>query len=91
MKKIQEPIHRVITSYDLSYISLALLLVCHRIFIRQRNFDSLRTEIINLYDFKDLPAEVKEAFNHGEKFESRSLDLYIDVMRLKFETLCSKL
>ena len=40
----------------------------HRIFIRQRNFDTLCTEIINPCDFKDLPAKVKAALNHGKKF-----------------------
>ena len=54
---------------------------CHRIFIRQRNFDTLCTE--NMYrnpcDFEDLPAKVKKALNHGKKFESRARD----VMRLK--------
>ena len=40
---------------------------CHRIFIRQRNFDTLCTEIINPCDFEDLPAKVKEALNHGKK------------------------
>ena len=28
---------------------------CHRIFIRQRNFETLCTEIINPRDFEDLP------------------------------------
>ena len=65
--------------------------ICHRIFIHQRNFDTLCTEMINPYDFEDLPAKVstKEARNHGEKFESRTLELYINTMRLKFKTLCS--
>ena len=48
------------------------------------NFDTLCTEIINPCDFEDLPAKVKEALNHGRKFESRARELYIDVMRLKF-------
>ena len=56
---------------------------CHRIFIRQRNFDTLCTEIINPCDFEDLPAKVKEALNDGKKTESRACELYIDVMRLK--------
>ena len=62
----------------------------HRIFICQRNFDTLCTEISNPCDFEDLPAKVKEALNHGEKFESRARyiklyirELYIVVMRLK--------
>ena len=55
----------------------------HRMSIRQRNFDTLCTEIINPCNFEDLPAKVKEALNHGKKFESRARELYIDVMRLK--------
>ena len=57
--------------------------ICHRIFISQKNFDTLCTEIINPCDFEDLPAKVKEALNHGKKFESRARELYIGVMRLK--------
>ena len=56
---------------------------CHRTLIRQRNFDTLCTEIINPCDFEDLPVKVKEVLNHGKKFESRARELYIDVMRLK--------
>ena len=55
----------------------------HRMFIRQRNFDTLCTEIINPCNFEDLPAKVKEALNRGKKFESRAGELCIDVMRLK--------
>ena len=57
--------------------------ICHRIFIRQKNFDTSCTEIINPCDFEDLPAKVKEALNHGKRFESRACELYIYVMRLK--------
>ena len=53
-----------------------------RIFVRQRNFDTLCTEIINPCDFEDLPADVKEALNHEENFESKTHEHYIDVMRL---------
>ena len=56
---------------------------CHRIFIRQKNFDTLCTEIINPCDFEDLPAKVKEALNHMKKFESSARELYIYAMRLK--------
>ena len=41
--------------------------ICHRIFIRQRNFDIIYTEIINPCDFEDLQGKVKEALNHGKK------------------------
>ena len=55
----------------------------HKIFIRQRNFETLCTEIINPCDVKDLPANVEEILNDGENFESRAREFYIDVMRLK--------
>ena len=61
--------------------------IYHRIFICQRNFDTLCTETINPGDIEDLPAKVKEALNHGEKFESGPCELYIDVMRLKLRHL----
>ena len=54
---------------------------CHRMFIRQRNFEALYAEIINSCNFEDRPVKVKEALNHGKNFES--CELYIDVMRLK--------
>ena len=53
-----------------------------RIFIHQRNLDSLCTDIINPCDFEDLPAKVKEALNR-KKFESRARELYSDAIRLK--------
>ena len=39
-----------------------------RIFIRQRNFDTLCTKTVNSRDFEDPPAKVNEALNHGRKF-----------------------
>ena len=57
--------------------------ICHRIFIRQRNFDIICTEIINPCDFKVPRAKVKEALSHGKKFESRACELNIDMVRLK--------
>ena len=39
-----------------------------RIFISQRNFDTLCTEIVNPCDFEEPPAKVNEALNHGRKF-----------------------
>ena len=51
--------------------------------MRQRNFDTLGTKIINPCDFKDLPDKVKEALNHGKKFKPTARELYIEVMRLK--------
>ena len=59
----------------------------HRIFTHQRNFETLCTEIINLCDFEDLSAKVKESLNHGKIFESKARELYIDVVRLKLRHL----
>ena len=61
--------------------------ICRRIFIGQRSLDTLCTEIISPCDFEDLPAKVKEALNHGENFESRARELYIDVMKINQCTL----
>ena len=46
--------------------------ICRRIFIRQKNFDTLFTEIMSPCDLEDLAAKVKEEFNHAKKFESRA-------------------
>ena len=57
--------------------------ICQRIFLCQRNSDTLCTESINLSGFEDLQAKIKEALNHGKKFESGARELYIDITRLK--------
>ena len=57
--------------------------ICYRIFMCQRDFDTLCTKIINPCDFGDLLAQVKEGLNHEKKFESRACELNINVMRLK--------
>ena len=49
---------------------------CHKIFICQRNFDTVHTEIINPCDFKDLPPKIKEALSHGKKLSWEHLTLY---------------
>ena len=38
---------------------------------------------MNPWDFDDLLVKVKEALNHGKKFESRAPELYIDLMKVK--------
>ena len=53
---------------SLSYISLTVLLVIDNIFVRQRNFDTLFTEIIDPRDFDTLPSKMIDALNHGEKY-----------------------
>ena len=50
---------------------------CHRIFIRQRSFDTLCTEIINPCDFEDLPAKVKEALNHRENLSQEHVNFIL--------------
>ena len=61
LKKIAEA--RIVVPYGLSYVYIASSM-WHRIFICQRNFDTLCAEIINPCVFEDLPAKVKEALNH---------------------------
>ena len=50
---------------------------CHRIFLRQRIFDTLCTEIINPCDFNNLPAKVKQALNHGKKVSRERVDFIL--------------
>ena len=47
------------------------------------NFDALCTQSMNPCDFDDLLTKVKEALNHGKKFESRAPELYIDLIKVK--------
>ena len=50
---------------------------CHIIFIRQRNFDTLTTEIINPCDLEDLPAKVKEALNNGKNLSQKHVNFIL--------------
>ena len=57
--------------------------ICHKVFIRKRNFENLCRELINPKGSDKLPANVKEALNHGKKYESKARDAYVDVLRMK--------
>ena len=50
---------------------------CQRIFLRQRNVDTLYTEIINPCNFEDLPAKFKEALNRGENVSREHVNLIL--------------
>ena len=69
-------------TYDLSYVSLALLLVnvIEFSYVRGilKHYVQKLSILVTLKTY--LPAKVKEALNHRKKFESRARELYIDVM-----------
>ena len=61
--------------------------VCHRIFIRKRNFESLCENILNPTPLENLPSKTREVLNHGKLYESRARELYVDVMKHKLKKI----
>ena len=51
--------------------------IYHTIFIHQRNFDNLCTEINNSCDFEDLTAKVKDVLNHGKKLSREHVNFVL--------------